>query len=79
MMPFKEAIARQQMKHAYPENAALLRRRKTIVEPIFAYIKRILSFRRWTIRGLDNVQAQWSLLCTAVNLRKMYTAWAKTA
>lgn len=77
--PYGDEIKRQQEKQKIPENKALLNRRKTIVEPVFGYIKHILGFRRWTVRGLDNVCGQWSLMCTCVNLRKMYPAWAKMA
>jgi transposase len=75
--PYSGAIKSQQKKQKIPENQALLQKRKTIVEPIFGYIKHVLCFRRWTVRGLDKVSAQWSLMCTCVNLRKMYPVWAK--
>lgn len=77
--PYGGAIKRQQEKQKIPENKVLPGRRKTIVEPVFGYIKHILGFRRWTVRGLDNVCGQWSLMCTCVNLCKMYPAWAKMA
>ena len=75
--PNLEAIKRQMERQKNPDNLALLQKRKTIVEPIFGYIKHILGFRRWTVRGLSNVRAQWALICMAVNLRKMYRAWAE--
>jgi hypothetical protein len=43
---------------------------------VFATIKQALGFRRWTVRGLENVRTQWALLCTAVNLKKLYQGWA---
>ena len=70
--PHAGAIKRQQERQKILENKALLNRRKTIVEPVFGYIKHILGFRRWTVRGFENVIAQWDLICTSVNLRKMY-------
>jgi transposase len=45
-----------------------LKKRAGIVEPVFAQIKANSGFRRWTVQGLDKVNAQWSLLCIAWNL-----------
>jgi len=53
-----------------------LRRRKLIIEPVFATLKQAMGFRRWTVRGLENVRTQWALLCAAFNLKKMYRYWA---
>lgn len=75
LSPFYAAIRRQQVKRERPENQAKLRLRKQIIELVFAWIKEHLSFRRWTVRGLDNVQTQWSLLCATINLKKLYGHW----
>jgi len=56
-------------------NKELLKARKAIIEPVFGWIKSNLGFRRWTVRGLENVKAQWSLLCTTINLKKLYKHW----
>ncbi len=77
LSPYHQAIVNQIEKQKQPEKKKLLKRRKTIVEPIFGMIKNVMNFRRWTVRGIDNVQAQWFLICTAINLRKMYRAWMK--
>ena len=34
-----------------------------------------LGFRRFTVNGLEGVRTQWSLLCTVLNLKKMYRWW----
>ncbi|MGB8657122.1 MAG: transposase [Candidatus Zixiibacteriota bacterium] len=73
--PYHFAIVNQLEKQKQAENKELLKRRKTIVEPIFGIIKQVLNFRRWTVRGLENVRAQWFLICTAINLRKIYLRW----
>lgn len=71
---YKE-IERQRGKRQDPEKKQLLRRRKVIVEPVFAWIKQHLDFRRWTVTGISKVRAQWDLVCTALNLKKLYTHW----
>jgi hypothetical protein len=50
-------------------------RRSRIIERPFAQIKQHDGFRRWTVWGLENVQVQWSLLCTTLNLRVLYRRW----
>jgi transposase len=73
--PWHESNERQREKRSQPESQALLQRRKVIVEPVFAWIKHIMGFRRWTMKGLENNRTQWSLLCLTVNLRRLYKAW----
>jgi hypothetical protein len=38
-------------------------------------LKQVEDFRRWTVRGLENVRTQWALVCTAYNLKKLAQAW----
>ena len=49
------------------------RRRKHIVEPVFGWVKRVLGFRAFSLRGLRKVAGEWSLVCLALNLRRMAT------
>ena len=69
------ALLRQRAQRQDPVRKALLRRRSVIIEPVFASIKQAMGFRRWTVRGLDNVRTQWALLCTTHNLKKLYPHW----
>ena len=47
------------------------RRRKWIAEPPNGWIKNVLGFRQFSLRGLDRVKAEWKLVCMALNLRRM--------
>ncbi len=47
------------------------RLRKQVVEPVFGQIKGAMGFGGFLLRGLDNVVAQWSLGCSAHDLRKL--------
>jgi len=49
------------------------RLRKQIVEPVFGQIKQARGFRQFLLRGIDNVKAEWALICTAHNLAKLAT------
>lgn len=50
---------------------AAYRRRKAIVEAPNAWIKHVLGFRSFSLRGLQKVKAEWKLVCAALNLRRM--------
>ena len=53
------------------------RRRKHIVEPVFGWVKRVLGFRAFSLRGLRKVAGEWNLVCLALNLRRMATMGVK--
>jgi transposase len=52
---------------------AQYRRRKAIVEPVFGWVKEILGFRRFRLRGFESVSGEWDLVCLAVNLKRLNT------
>jgi transposase len=52
--------------------AAVYAARKAIVEPVIGQIKQARGFRQFLLRGLANVQGEWSLVCTTHNILKMY-------
>ncbi|HXW22515.1 MAG TPA: transposase, partial [Rhodomicrobium sp.] len=39
--------------------------------PVFGQIKQARGFRQFLLRGLEKVQAEWSIVCTAHNLLKL--------
>ena len=53
------------------EGQAAYRKRKWIAEPPNGWIKNVLGFRQFSFRGLHRVQAEWRLVCMALNLRRM--------
>jgi transposase len=53
------------------EGRAAYRRRKWIAEPPNGWIKNVLGFRQFSLRGLHRVKAEWKLVCLALNLRRM--------
>ena len=46
--------------------------RKAIVEPVFGQIKEARRFRRFSLRGLKKVEAEWTLVCLTHNLLKLF-------
>lgn len=55
---------------------ALADQRKLLVEPAFGIVKEQQGLRRFLVRGLENVTAEWSLLAVAFNLRTLARAWS---
>jgi transposase len=49
----------------------IYRLRKQTVEPVFGIIKSVMGFRQFSLRGLQRVQGEWSLVCLAWNLKRM--------
>jgi hypothetical protein len=47
------------------------RLRKQLPEPVFGQIKEARGFRQFLLRGFENVRAEWAMVCTAHNLRKL--------
>ena len=56
-----------------PEGRAVYRRRKAIVEPVFGQIKNT-GFRGFGVRGKSKVDSEFSLVCSAHNVKKMVHA-----
>ncbi len=53
---------------------ALYRKRQTIVEPVFGQIKEARHIRRFLLRGIARVRAEWRLICATHNLLKLFHA-----
>src|SRR5439155_2488486 len=46
--------------------------RKHIVEPVFGQIKSARGIRKFLLRGLKKVSAEWQLICLTHNLLKIW-------
>lgn len=53
------------------EGQVAYRKRKWVAEPPNGWIKSVLGFRQFSMRGLHRVTAEWKLVCLALNLRRM--------
>lgn len=73
--PYYEAVLQQRQRQQLAEAQEKLGQRKAIVEPVFAHIKHNMGFRRWTFGSLSGVQAQWAMICTVYNLKKLMKLW----
>lgn len=68
-----DATPAQAMAHKLKTKAgrALYALRKQTVEPVFGIIKSVLGFRQFSLRGLQKVTGEWTLVCLAWNLKRM--------
>jgi transposase len=60
-----------QAKFQTEQGKADYRKRKWIAEPPNGWIKNVLGFRQFSMRGLKKAQAELKLVCLALNLRRM--------
>jgi len=70
----KDPTAVEAMAHKLKttEGRALYALRKQTPEPVFGIIKSVLGFRQFSLRGLDKVRGEWSLVTMAWNLKRMF-------
>jgi transposase len=71
-----DATIQERMWHKLGSTAGreVFSKRKVIVEPVFAQLKHIRSFRQFLLRGLQQVEAEWLMICMTHNLLKMFRA-----
>lgn len=50
---------------------ALYALRKQTVEPVFGIIKQVMGFRQFSLRGLEKVRGEWTLVALAWNVKRM--------
>jgi transposase/IS5 family transposase len=78
-----KVLAKPRDAKRYPHTAAMAakfeteqgkadyKKRKWIAEPPNGWIKNVLGFRQFSMRGLEKVKAEFKLVCLALNLRRM--------
>lgn len=69
-----QATAQQKMraKLRTARGRAVYGLRKGVVEPVFGQIKAARGFRRFSLRGLEKIRAEWRLVCLTHNLLKIW-------
>jgi transposase len=67
----KPYSAQMAQKVCSAQGQTAYRKRKWIAEPPNGWIKSVLGFRQFSMRGIHRVTAEWKLVCTALNLRRM--------
>ena len=70
--PAQEATQRMAARLTSEMGRARYRRRKAIVEPVIGWIKAVLGFRRFSLRGEAKARGEWSVVCLAINLKRLH-------
>lgn len=68
----QDVIAQMREKLKTEHGRAIYKQRKMIVEPVFGQVKEVRGFRRFSFRGLQKNEAEWSLICLTHNLLKLF-------
>lgn len=71
-----EVAEAMRAKLAGEEGRAVYARRKAVVEPVFGQLKEVRGFRRFSLRGLEMVSAEWQLISLTHNLLKLHRSGA---
>ncbi len=72
--PSQDAPAIAVMGHRMKtkDGKALYAKRKSTVETVIGIIKHAVGFREFSLRGLELVEAEWSIVCSAWNLKRLH-------
>lgn len=75
--PYEEELRRHRALMATEEAKTMYRRRQELIEPSFGILKEQQGARRFLLRGLEKVRAEWALLVAAFNLRSLFLVWRR--
>ena len=54
------------------EGRRIYAKRKCTIEPTFGIIREPMGFRQFLLRGTEKVSTEWTLICTAYNLKRLW-------
>ena len=70
------ATGRMMGKLSTPAGRAVYAARKWLSEAPYGWVKEVLGFRRFSVRGLAKVRGEWDLVCLAVNAKRLHVLMA---
>lgn len=70
--PCATPVEKMARKLKSEDGKEIYKKRKQTVEPVFGIIKEIMGFRRFSLRGETETDAEWSLVCSAYNLKRFF-------
>ena len=73
-LPASGPVAKMERRLARAPNKRRYCRRQALVEPVIAELKHVRRLDRLLLSGLDGVELEWTLACTAHNLTRLARA-----
>ena len=67
-----DSVTKMKYRLKTPEGKAIYGVRKSTVEPVFGIMKSVLGYRQFKRRGLENADAEWTLVSLAWNLKRLH-------
>ena len=67
-----DAVTAMKYRLQTAEGKPIYSKRKATVETVFGVIKEVLGFRAFLCAGYAAPRGEWSLVCTAWNLKRLY-------
>ncbi len=64
-------------RRAIGDGREIYRKRKQTIEPVLGFIKEVLGFRRFQLRGLAKVDTAWQSVCLAYNCKRLFNLTGK--
>lgn len=69
--PWYQFMEQHRRKMTDAKNQALLKCRRVLIEPVFAWLKEHAQFRRFSFRGRAKAAVQWAFLCAVHNFKTL--------
>lgn len=69
-------LVAMQEKVRSDEGKKIYQKRKQTVEPVFGIIKSVIGLNQFLRRGSAAVNAEWTLVCTAYNLKRLWRLYS---
>lgn len=76
--PYSDMLEAARQRFAEAEHQARYNHRGDAVEKVFGFIRSVLGYRRWQLRGKDRVASEAQLFKMAYQVRKVHLKWATT-
>ena len=67
-----DPVVKMVHRQATKAGQALYGLRKQTVEPVFGIIKRVMGWTQMSMRGLEKVRGEWSLVTMAWNIKRLH-------
>jgi transposase len=71
--PVDPVLKAMKEKLKTPQGKRIYAKRKQTAEPVLGIIKQAMGFRQHLLRGLEKVRGEWTLVCTAFDIRRIHS------